>query len=282
MLGLDDYIDRVKDLPPAPRLLPELLSLLGDPDVDSSRVVALISYDPALTAHVLRLCNSALLAAQHPVSDLQEAVVRLGFEQIYRLVAAVCGSRQLSSRQKGYGIRDGELWEHSVTAAVASQLIARDLGEDANLVFTTGLLHDIGKIVLSEALENRYVQLIEEVEQNQQSLLETERILLGVQHAEIGGRLLERWNFPSNLTTAVCHHHDPANANDHSRLASMIYLGNMIAYFMGSGYGHPAFALRGRAEALEILRISGDQLPRYMIQTHDEINALQVLYRIAH
>lgn len=280
MLGLDEYIDQVKNLPPAPRLLPELLALLGEPDIDSSRVVDLIGYDPSLTAQVLRLCNSAVLADKTPVSDLPEAVLRLGFEQVYRLVASVCGSRQLSGRQNGYGIRDGELWEHSVTAAVAAQVIARDLGDDPNLVFTTGLLHDIGKIVLSEALENRYSQIIEEVEKNQQSLLDTEKILLGVQHAEIGGRLLARWKFSENLSTAVTFHHDPGSAHPHERLASLIYLGNMISYFMGCGYGHPAFALRGRAEALEILHLSPDQLTRYMIQTHEEVATLQILHRL--
>ena len=151
MQELDDYINKVKNLPPAPRILPELLGLLRKENVDSSRVVQLISFDPAITASVLRLCNSALFAGASPATDLSEAVQRLGFRQIYTLVAAVSGARALTPAQKGYGISAGELWKHSVTTAVASQLIARSQDEpDEGLVFTAALLHDVGKIILAE------------------------------------------------------------------------------------------------------------------------------------
>ena len=96
MQELDDYINKVKTLPPAPRILPELLSLLRKDDVDSSRIVQLISFDPAITASVLRLCNSAYFAGSTPADDLQEAVTRLGFQQVFQLVAAVSGARMLS------------------------------------------------------------------------------------------------------------------------------------------------------------------------------------------
>lgn len=274
MNELDDYINKVKHLPPAPRVLLQLLTLLNQPDIDSSRVVNLITYDASLTVSVLAACNSAFFASASPTTDLQEAVARLGFRELFRLVAAVSGSRALTPAQKGYGIAEGELWRHSVTTAVAAQLIARDLGDDENLVFTAALLHDIGKIVLSQALEQNYAKLLDEVFQQQHSMFEAEKKVLGVQHAEIGGHLLARWKFPANLVAAVWFHHQPAAAAPHQRLASHIYLGNMIAYFMGHGYGHAAFALRGRAEALDILKLSSDSLPGYMIRTHEAGEAL--------
>ncbi len=189
MEELDTYINKVKTLPPAPRILPELLSLLGQDDTDSSRIVQLISFDPAITACVLRVCNSAYFAGALPADDLQEAI-------------------------KGYGINPGELWQHSVTAAVAAQLIAKSKGEDDSVVFTATLLHDIGKIVLAEALEHIYVKLIEENRSQQAALIETEKRVLGVQHAEIGGHLLARWNFPPSLVNAVWFHHDPGAAKE--------------------------------------------------------------------
>lgn len=280
MQELDDYINKVRSLPPAPKVLPQLLLLLGQPDIDSSKVVELITYDPALTANVLQLCNSAFFAQAIPASDLQEAVTRLGFRQVYQLVAAVSGARALAPPQKGYGIEPGELWKHSVTTAVAARLMAADHGDDENMVFTAALLHDIGKIVLSEALEHIYAKLVDETEQHQQSLLEAEKKLLGVQHAEIGGRLLARWKFPAPMVSAVWFHHHPAAAKPYDRLASYIYLGNMVAYFIGHGYGHQAFALRGRAEALQILNLSADSLPQYMIRTLENYEAIQTLFQI--
>ena len=280
MQELDDYINKVKTLPPAPRILPELLSLLRQDDVDSGRIVQLISLDPAITASVLRLCNSAFFAGASPADDVQEAVTRLGFQQVYQLVAAVSGARMLAPAQKGYGINTGELWQHSVTAAVAAQIIARNNGDDDSLVFTATLLHDLGKIVLAEALEHIYTKLVEESQSQQAALIETEKRLLGVQHAEIGGRLLSRWNFPSSIVSAVWFHHQPTAAGNDQKLAAYVYLGNMISYFMGFGYGHHAFALRGRAEALDILNLKPEAMPDFMIQTFDKLQMVDALVKV--
>ena len=280
MQGLDDYINRVKTLPPAPRVLPQLLQLLGKPNIDSSRVVDLINYDPVLTTSVIQVCNSAAISGTVPAGDLHAAVTRIGFHEVFRIVAAISGRQTLAAKQKGYGLDQGELWKHSVTAAVAAQLIAREQGDDENVAFTAALLHDIGKIILAEALEHIYTKLIEEVEKHQQTMFETEKKLLGVQHAEVGGRLLARWKFPANLVSAVWFHHQPAAAQPFQRLASCVYLGNMIAYFIGHGYGHHAFAFRGRSEALDILKLSREDLPRLMIQTFDEFATVEALFSI--
>jgi putative nucleotidyltransferase with HDIG domain len=277
MQKIDQYSNQVKHLPPAPRILPKLLSVLGNPDMDSSKVVEIIALDPSLTASVLQLCNSAFLGAAVPAADLPEAVNRLGFNQVYRVVAAVCGSRALSRAHHAYGYNKGELWQHSVAAAVAAQYIAEDLGADPNVVFTAALLHDIGKIILAEALTPTYLKLIHETEKSQQPLLDVEKNLLGVQHAEAGARLLSLWQFPENLVAAVCYHHQPNQAGTHARLAAYVYLGNMIAHFMGFSFGHLAFAFRGRTDALHILKLTPDHIPQYMIRTHErleEINAL--------
>jgi putative nucleotidyltransferase with HDIG domain len=276
MQELDDYINRVQHLPPAPKILPQLLALLSRDNIDSSQVVDLMMYDPALTAAALQLCNSAYFAAA-PASDLSEAVARLGFQRIYQLVAAVSGARLLSSAQKGYGIDEGELWKHSVASAVAAQLIAEKLGDDHNLVYTCALLHDLGKIVLATGLEKIYGKIIEDVEKNQQALLEAEKKLLGVQHAEIGGRLLARWKFPANIVSAVCYHHDPAAAGEHQRLAAYVYVSNLIAHFLGYGFGHHAFAMRGRAEALQILGLRGEHLAELMITTYENFEVIHSL-----
>lgn len=281
MQVIDDYINNVRLLPAAPRVVPELMKLLNQTDVDSSKVVKLISFDPALTANVLRICNSAHFGAATPTSDLQEAVTRLGFKQVYQLVAAATGARMLGAAQPGYGLNQGELWKHSVAVAVTAQVMARKLGDDDNLVFTAALLHDIGKIILSQALETVYPKLIKETEINQQSLLETEKKLLGVQHAEVGARLLERWKFPPNIVSAVWFHHMPKGAAKHQRLAAYIYVADMIAHFMGHGYGHLAFALRGRSDALTILGLTSESIPEFLMQSFDQMHTVEALFSIA-
>ncbi|MFM1945175.1 MAG: hypothetical protein RI897_4157 [Verrucomicrobiota bacterium] len=280
MQELDEYINKVKHLPPAPRVLPELLTLLSNEDVDSDRVVSLIAYDPSITAAVLQLCNSAFYSPSTSIGDLSQAVTWLGFKQVYQLVTAVVGARTLGPEQKGYGLGRGELWQHTVASAVAAQVMARRIGEDdENLVFTAALLHDVGKIVLSEALEHIYAKLVEETEQKQHSLLEAEKRLLGVQHAEVGGRLLSRWKFPVPIVSAVWWHHQPKAAKPHDRLAAYVYLSNLIAHFLGHSYGHQALAMRGRAEALEILGLSPETLPHYMIETVEQLTLVNAMFK---
>ena len=112
-------------------------------------------------------------------------------------------------------------------------------------------------------------------------MIETEKRLLGVNHAEIGGRLLTRWKFPENLVAAVTHHHQPAAAGSHSKLAAYVYLGNMVAYFMGHGYGHQAFAMRGRSEALDILGLKDGAMAGFMIQTFEQLQLVDTLFNVS-
>ena len=275
---VDDYIKGATHLPPAPRILPQLLILLNQPNADSGRLVELIAHDPGLTASVLRLCNSALLGNALPASDLREAVTRLGFTQVFRLVAAISGAPALTPAQPGYGFSVGELWRHSVTAAVAAQMVARQLQENDTLVFTATLLHDIGKVILANALRPLHPKLHRSVEQSYASMLEAEEELLGVQHADTGARLLELWKFPENLAQAVRFHHDPLASRPHERLASLVYLGNLLAYLIGQGYGLYPFALRHRVEAMEILELDPRELPRLMMRTVEELELVEALF----
>jgi len=244
---LDAIIDRVTSLPPAPRILPDLLTALHKEEVDAAEVVRLIKFDPVLTAQVLRL---------------SQAVTRIGMNEIYRLVAGVIGERTLGAAQRGYGIEQGELWKHSAVTAVVAQTIVRELGGDESLVFTAALLHDIGKLVLSSALEAAYAEVIAKTETGECSFLEAERAILGVDHAAIGGRLLSRWNFPEQIVRAVWHHHDPAQARPAEQLAAYVHLGDLLAHLLGHGYGIQAYAVRSRPEALAILGLRpGDVEP---------------------
>jgi putative nucleotidyltransferase with HDIG domain len=271
MNELDKYIDRVKHLPPAPRILPELLDQLSRPNVDASRIEHLIRYDPALTASVLQLCNSASLATATPVTNLDEAILRLGFQQLYNLIAVASIARGLCRRPKGRQNAQNDLWAHSVATAVAAQEIARDLGEDDKLVFTAALLHDLGKVVLADALEDRYFRLCREVELSQTSLPIAEKAALGVQHAEIGARVLERWAFPSCLVAAVGFHHDPAATRSNERRAAQVYLANVVAYLLGKGCGQQVLTSQGQSDAIRILQLPDDCLPRYKAATEGQL-----------
>ncbi len=279
MQEIDDYLDQAKQLPPAPRVLAQLLPLLNQPDIDVSKVVELVTYDPALTADILQACHTAEQGFATEATHLEEAVVRLGFQRIYRIVATVCAATTLGAVKPEWGVDSGELWKHSVTAAFAAQLVARDREVDENLVFTAGLLHDLGKVVLAGALESIYTKVVEEAEAGQYSLLETEERRLGVQHAEVGGRLLARWALPPELAAAVCYHHHPAEG-EAQPVAACVCLGDLIAHLVGSRCGCAAYSFLGPVEGMKLLKLPHDRLPSLITQTLENVAMVEFLLRM--
>ena len=146
-------------------------------------------------------------------------------------------------------------------------MLAHELDADENRVFTAALLHDIGKLVLSAALEDSYALVIRETHEHGCSFLEAERQILGVDHAEVGGQLLAAWNFPENLASSVRHHHDPAQAGPHAQLAAFVHLGDMMAHMLGYGHGHEAYAVRPRPSAMQSLEITPREMESFLLQT---------------
>jgi putative nucleotidyltransferase with HDIG domain len=280
-MDLDLFIDRAKHLPPAPTLLPQLLALIDQPDVDNDHLVRLITYDPTLTANVLRLCNSAALGLVAPVASLEEAVLRLGFGQIFRLVVASCGVSSMSADGGGHEIIQRELWSHSVVSAVGAQRIARDKDLDQNVAFTAALLHDIGKIIMWDVLGDRYGRLLEEVRLNQYSLVEAEKRVFGLEHAELGGKLLARWRFPLSLVAAVCFHYNPLAAGLHKELAACVYFGNSIADRTGhAATGASPVRLRSSKEVLRILGLEPDADAKYAMRVREDFASVRALIQI--
>lgn len=273
MQTLDSIIDQVKTLPPAPKILPELLKRLNQDDVNIQNIQSLITYDPALTAKVLQRCNSTFYGLAEPAQDLGTAINCLGFNEIYRIVTTVILEGSLGVAQKGYGIGEGHLWEHSVVSAVASRLVARDLGADENLAFTAGLLHDVGKLVLGQSLEDAYGLIFQGTESDKpKSFMEMEKEILGVDHAEIGGRILARWSFPDSIVLPVQFHHDPKEARPFQLLASIVYLGDMISHLLGFSHGHQSYAIRGKPEIMEIMEVTPGDIEKYVINTSVEVS----------
>lgn len=273
----DQFIDSIDSLPPAPRILPELLNLLQDPDSNADRITRLIAHDPALTARTLKLCNSARFRGGQPVQDLQGAVLRLGYTQLYQVVAGLVGKQTVSGAQPGYGIGQGELWKHSAATAVAGKVLAPEVGLDSNLLFTAALLHDLGKLALNTALHQRYDEIVATIEATGRSFLEVEQELLGTDHARVGGRLLERWNFPENLREGIRFHHDPTRAGSHQRLAAGILLADMLAHLAGYGVGHFAFAVRAHPEILPILNLGQQDIERLIASTQTAVSEFELL-----
>ena len=278
MPTINEYLSRASKLPTA-RIVPDLLKLLKRPNLDSSRIVHLLRPEPTLAEHVLRVANSAFYGGT-PTEDLAEAVARIGYQEAYRVVAAASGARLLGPEFAGYGIGPGELWRHSYVAASAAQLIAAEVSVDENLAFTAGLVHDVGKALLNPFLLKAKANFVQDPA-IPRTLLEAEKKALGVDHAEMGGRLLERWSFPPEIVSAVWFHNVPKGAGADRKLAALVYLGNVVACLLGYAPGHMGLAVKGRSEAFTILGLTAGALPRLMLATFDHLQSPDALAALA-
>lgn len=238
---IDEFLNQIENLPPAPKILGPLLVALTDIDTDVSRVVDMIALDPALTAKVLQTCNSAYFGVSRPVDHVRDAVSRLGFQIVYCIVAMASGDPAFRAAQ-ATGIDVGRQWRHAATTAFAAQMIAKRIRADAGFFFTAGLLHDIGKLVLAEAFRSDYIELQNDPKIVGATLVELERASFGLDHAEVGARLLERWKFSPQFAAGVRFHHDPgaATGTDAAQLAACLSVADALAHSLSPDGGEPA------------------------------------------
>ncbi|MGB8170936.1 MAG: HDOD domain-containing protein [Chthoniobacteraceae bacterium] len=264
MDAIDDLLKRVQRLPPAPRLLPQLLAALSDLNADISRVVDLITFDPALTAKVLQVCNSAYYAFSMRVSTVADAVNRLGFHGIYTTVAMASSEEFLKAGQHS-ALDPDAMWHHLVTSAFAAQLVAKRVGIDGNMLFTASLLHDIGKVPLADVLQGDYDALITDVTLFGRPLVALEDASFGLNHADVGARLLENWAFTPEFVEAVRFHHDSTSAGDAAPQAACIELADLLAHSLVAEDKENAFADMDTEPALAVVGLSLDDLTRQRV-----------------
>ena len=194
-----------KNLPTIPTVLAKILQLVDAESASGKELIKVIEHDQALTGKMLRLANSAFFGQTRKVATIPRAVVLLGFSTVRNLALGVKVWDAL-----GTGIartRLDELWAHAVTVAVATKALAARLrAGDPDEGFTAGLLHDVGRLVLAMRFRDEYWRVVggaSEVE----AIDRLEASSLGVDHAEVGGWILEAWSLPPAIVEAVRGHH---------------------------------------------------------------------------
>jgi putative nucleotidyltransferase with HDIG domain len=277
----DEILDQIKVLPPNTQVAIKLMKLLRTENQHNEEIVETIQYEPSLTARLLKVCNSAYWGRKARIGTVDEAILQLGYQEVLTIVTAMGIGEALTTENQGYGMGARELWLHTVVTAMASQKLAEHskLPEtEAKFAFTAGLLHDLGKTAVGDFLKKELEAVRELVQKDGYAMVEAETMILGTNHAEIGGRLLERWKLPSDLVDAVSFHHKPQL--DRATLSALVHLANCSAHLMGSSYGWDSMAVRVEPKAFLLLGIQPEDVERTMLYVHEDserINAFIAL-----
>ncbi|MCK4658130.1 MAG: HDOD domain-containing protein [Phycisphaerae bacterium] len=251
MIQIDRILEQIETLPPLPDTAMKLVAVVNEPSSTMDDIVEAVKYDPAVTTEVLRLCNSAYFGLSRKVTSLNDAMVYLGTVKVLQLVMAVHTGTLLRKPQVGYGLEPGVLWKHSVAVALASAAVGQKLRLPyTGLLFTAGLLHDIGKVILNQYVAEEFTEIARRVTQDKLTFLEAEQQVLGFSHAEIGGRLAEKWQLPEPIVRCVYHHHSPAAINPPDPLVDAVYVANTICLLLGIGLGEDGLSYRADEEVM--------------------------------
>ncbi len=274
MSALEMIAKRVEEKPIPSQVAFELLKIIDDEDHSMRQVIQLVENDASLTTEVLKVANTATYRRGEPISTINRAVMLLGEMMVVGVSICASSSIVFHSALEGYDSERGEMWDHSLRSAIA----ARELSKYAKrkispgLAFTAGLLHDIGKSVLSEFLVGSSEKLTQQCESGEVAdYLEAERTLVGTDHAQIGYALAKQWSLPDVLAAAIRDHHVPAKADEnHRALVYTVHLSDLVSMLGGAGTGSDALAYSMDDNYQDYISISRDELPLLLLNVQEE------------
>jgi len=241
---LDRIARNVLELPVLPEAAAEVVAATGRPDFDVRVVAEVIRRDQAMAAHLLRIANSPLYLPRVKIVSLQQALTRLGTRAV-REIALMIAVKTRAFQAKGFEPEIKSLFRHCLATALYAQEIARICRLSVEEAFLAGLLHDVGRPVLLQALADICKEL--RVAPNKPALL----VAAAEHHAQVGSRLVARWSLADRLATTILHHHDGAGVAETETTTLVVALADAVTHATidheprgeNALSGHPALAV---------------------------------------
>jgi HD-like signal output (HDOD) protein len=202
-LTRDQILDHARALPAAPRVMAELCELLQDINTDLDQIALVIRADAALAARVIRISNSVVYGGEWHVGSIDEAVNRVGFEEVLRLVGTASVAGLVDRSLVAYRVEAEDLRASLLMHALACEALARHAGLDPHTAYTAGLLRAIGMMVLERAARGRLDESLAYNPQQFSTYREWEHLRFGLGAADVTRMVLDEWRFPDEVVGAV-------------------------------------------------------------------------------
>ena len=282
MLSVEKIIDEIDKLKPVSQISNKIIEITNNPDSSLTGLVDVIRYDQGITANLLRVCNSSYFGLKKKITSIKQAVAYFGIKKVANLVIMGNSAQNFKNGQIGYDLKEGELWRYSVSSA----LIAQDLAEKRNLdnislIFTSALLKDIGKLILNTYIKDSFEDIILKVQQKRLTFREAEKEAIGIDHAELGAKVAEKWNFNPDMVNMIRNHHDPDKARADDFSIPIIYLADSICMMMGVGVGSDGLAYRYHQDIVDRLHFTDIDLQETIANFHGKLKDVEELVKLS-
>jgi HD-like signal output (HDOD) protein len=277
----EQVVRELRHLPSAPKVLPRLKRLLSNGNSAMHEIVALIRLDPGIAARVLQTANSAYYSKGVRCFTVDEAVNRVGYDQVYELVAYAVASQVLVRPLEAYGMEPDELWRSAVACGLAAEMLAGLSGEERDIAYTVGLLHCVGMLAIDEWVLRNHPGRRLVSHGFPREACENERALLGFTQAEAGASLLRHWDFPLSMSEPVRWQYFPRSTAGHQRMACLLHTAKWVrtmALAPASAVCPPA----PDAWLLQPLRLNVIQLERCAAEVKQQLTDISSLLDSGH
>jgi len=202
---IDQVIQQIEHLPTLPHVVMRVLSMAESPKISAIELSK--TMDQTLAAKVLKMANSAYYGGrERNINSIQHAIMMVGFEAVKEIILTTSFFHTFHDARDVQALQP--LWQHSMECALIGKRLAWMYRYDSlDEAYLSGLTHDIGRLVIQQYFSDQYLE-IEEKTKAGKDLVEAEKEVLEMTHADIGGKIAERWGFPANLVDSIAHHHD--------------------------------------------------------------------------
>jgi putative nucleotidyltransferase with HDIG domain len=258
--SLKEYVQRIKNLPTIPMIAQEILGVVNKDLTSVNKLETIVENDPAISAKILSVANSAFFGVSTPARTLNNAILRIGFDNVKNIALGISLMTVLGNGRQGKSIDYQRIFNHSITVGFVARLIVKKLKMSApEEIFMNGLLHDIGFLVLNRYFPDNYLKVLTLFEEGK-SLLDAEKEVLDFTHADMGAWLAEQWTLPGNVIDSTRYHHTPALANKNVKQIAIIHLADYVSScnVLPATSKNPEYPLD--ESVFEILDISEDGL----------------------
>ena len=271
--ALRSRVENISTIPTIPSVLRQLSAIIENPKISLNEISHFVSQDPALTTKILQMVNSALYGFPGRISSVNHAVMLLGLNVVKGLLLSVSVFEIMHKAMIG-------LREHSIGVAIASKVLGRKKGlKEPEEVFVAGLLHDVGKVILTLAWPEEYEKTVKDAEAAGIAIFDAERSHFSETHAAVAGWLAEKWHFPRKLCECIANHHRPQVSTLAPLETAIVHTADVIVKARGIGYSGDRLVPEVNAGAWETLALAETDLREILQELEDSVEQAEEEFR---